>query len=85
VNWKDFRKLKVGEKNHGVTVKIYQVTKGFPEEELYGLTSRKRHSGLSIPANIAEGCGQESDAECARYLSIAMGSACEVEYHLLLG
>jgi four helix bundle protein len=82
---KDFRKLKVWEKSHCLTAKIYQVTKGFPREELYGLTSQMRRSGLSIPANMVEGCGKESDAELARYLSIAMGSACELEYHLLLG
>ncbi|MDI6854869.1 MAG: four helix bundle protein [Deltaproteobacteria bacterium] len=52
--------------------------------ELYGLTTQIRRSCASIPANIAEGCGRNSDAEFARFLKIAMGSACELEYQLLL-
>ncbi len=82
---KDFKKQKVWEKSHRLTLKIYQVTKGFPKDELYGLTSQIRRSCASIPANIAEGCGRDGDAEFARFLNIAMGSACELEYHLLLG
>lgn len=56
----------------------------FPKEELYGLTSQIRRACASIPANVAEGCGRGSDAEFARFLQIAMGSASELEYHLLL-
>ena len=51
---------------------------------MYGLTSQIRRSCASIPANIAEGCGTDSDAEMARYLRIAMASASELEYHILL-
>ena len=81
---KDFRELKVWQKAHQLTLAVYQVTATFPREELYGLTSQLRRSCSSIAANLAEGCGRNGDAEFARYCSIAMGSASEVEYHLLL-
>ena len=81
---KAFTKLKVWEKSHRLTLDIYKVTKGFPRDELYGLTAQFRRSCSSIPANIAEGCGRNGDAEFARFLQIALGSASELEYHLLL-
>jgi four helix bundle protein len=81
---KDFRELKVWEKAHQLTLDVYKATIGFPKDEQYGLTSQIRRASASIPANIAEGCGRSSDAELARYLQIAMGSASELEYHLLL-
>ena len=67
-----------------MTLAIYRITAAFPREELYGLTSQIRRSCSSIPANLAEGCGRNGDAEFARFCSIAMGSATELEYHLLL-
>ena len=81
---RDFRGLKVWEKSHLLTLQIYKTTMSFPSEERYGLTSQIRRSCASIPANIAEGCGTGSDAEMARYLQIAMASASELEYHILL-
>ena len=81
---RDFRELKVWEKSHHLTLAIYKATAKFPKDELYGLTSQTRRSCASIPANIAEGCGRSGDAELARFLQIAMGSASELEYHLLL-
>ena len=81
---KDFRKLNVWEKSHHLTLAVYKATTTFPKEELYGLTSQMRRASASIPANIAEGCGRNGDAELARFLHIAMGSASELEYHLLL-
>ena len=81
---KDFRKLKVWEKSHRLTLAVYKATRTFPREELYGLTSQPRRACASIPANIAEGCGRKGDAELARFLQIAMGSASELEYHPLL-
>ncbi len=81
---KNFRDLKVWSKSHQLTLAVYQATRTFPKDELYGLTSQIRRSCSSIPANIAEGCGRGSDPELARFLQIAMGSACELEYHLLL-
>ena len=67
-----------------MTLELYRATADFPKEELYGLTSQIRRAGYSIPANIAEGCGRDGDAELARFLQIAKGSASELEYHLLL-
>jgi four helix bundle protein len=63
---------------------IYQNTRKFPREEVYGLTSQIRRASSSIGANIAEGCGRRSDPEMKRFLQIARGSASELEYHLLL-
>jgi four helix bundle protein len=81
---RDFRKLKVWEKSHRLTLAIYGATACFPRDEAYGLTSQLRRACASIPANIAERCGRGSATEFARFLSIAMGSASELEYHLLL-
>lgn len=81
---RDFRKLKVWEKGHECVLAIYAATKAFPTEERYGLTSQMRRAVVSIPANIAEGCGKNTEAELARYMQISMGSASELEYHLLL-
>jgi len=74
----------VWQKSHRLTLDIYQATKVFPKDELYGLTSQIRRACSSIPANIAEGCGRDGDAELARFMHIAMGSASELEYHLML-
>jgi four helix bundle protein len=81
---KDFHELKVWQKAHQLTLLVYHITALFPREELYGLTTQIRRSCSSIPANLAEGCGRNGDAEFARFCSIAMGSASELEYHLLL-
>ena len=81
---KDFRQLKVWEKSHQLALAVYKATKELPKEELYGLTSQMRRAAMSIPTNIAEGCGRNTDAEFARFLQIAMGSASETEYQLLL-
>ena len=80
----DFRKLKMWEKSHILTLETYKATESFPGSEIYGLTSQIRRSCVSIPSYIAEGCGRNSAAEFARFLQIAMGSASELEYHLLL-
>lgn len=81
---KDFRDLVVWQKAHDVALRVYQFTRPFPTEERYGLTAQLRRSASSIGANIAEGCGRGSDADFRRFLHIAMGSASELEYHLLL-
>jgi four helix bundle protein len=79
-----FRNLKVWEKAHILTLNVYKASRGFPREELYGLTSQMRRSSASIGANIAEGCCRKGDTELGRFLQIAMGSASELEYQLLL-
>ncbi len=81
---RDFRKFKVWEKAHELVLDTYSVTAGFPREELYGITAQLRRACVSIPANIAEGCGREGEAELRRFLRIGLGSANELEYHLLL-
>src|SRR5207249_2202504 len=81
---RDFRELKVWEKTHDLTLAVYKATASFPRDERYGLTSQIRRSCASIAANIAEGCGRSGEAELARFLQIALGSASELEYHLLL-
>lgn len=80
---KDFRDLKVWQKAHQFALNIYAATKSYPKEELYGLTSQIRRASLSIPTNIAEGCGKYTDADFARFCQIAFGSASEVEYLIL--
>ena len=81
---KDYRKYIVWQKAHNFTVSIYKVTEGFPQREIYGLTNQIRRAAASIPTNIAEGCGRNTDKDFARFLDIASGSASETDYHLLL-
>ncbi|MCB0197517.1 MAG: four helix bundle protein [Anaerolineae bacterium] len=82
---KNFRELKVWQKAHSLTLDVYKATGQYPKNEQFGLTSQTRRAAASIPANIAEDCGRSGDAELGRFLNIAMGSASELEYHLLLG
>jgi len=67
-----------------VVAKIYEITKSFPHEEIYGLTSQLRRSGISIPSNIAEGAARNSDKEFIQFLYIALGSLSEVETQLII-
>ena len=80
----DFKKLRVWQKSHDLTLRMYGLTSRFPREEMYGLTNQIRRACVSIPTNIAEGCGRGSAADFARFLHIAMGSANEAEYLILL-
>jgi four helix bundle protein len=80
----DFRQLKVWMKSHSLVLDVYKATVSFPKTEVFGLTNQIRRAAVSIPSNIAEGCGRGSDQDFARFLQIAMGSASEVEYQLLL-
>ena len=81
---RDFRQLKVWDKAHHLTLHVYKITNVFPSDERFGLTVQLRRAAASISMNIAEGCGRESERELARFMSIAAGSASEVEYQLLL-
>jgi four helix bundle protein len=81
---RDFNKLEVWKRSHELTLAVYGATANFPRDEIYGLTSQIRRAASSIPANISEGCGRDSQADFARFLHMAMGSASELEYHLLL-
>lgn len=79
-----FRTLRVWEAFHEIALDVYKITRKFPSEEMYGLTSQMRKSAASAPTNIAEGCGRNTDPDLARFLTIAMGSASELEYQLFL-
>ncbi len=81
---KDFRNLTVWRKSHLLALAVYKSSRKFPQDERYGLTSQLRRAAVSIPTNIAEGCGRQGDPEFARFLSFAMGSASETEDLLLL-
>jgi four helix bundle protein len=81
---RNYKNYTVWQDGHQLTMSIYNLTKQFPKEELFGLTSQLRRATSSIPTNIAEGCGRESDTDFRRFLIIAHGSATEVEYLLFL-
>jgi four helix bundle protein len=81
---RNYRELEVWEKSHKLTLELYKLSRAFPKEEMYGLTSQLRRAAVSIGANLAEGCGRRTSAELARFVRIAMGSASELDYHLLL-
>ncbi|HPR18066.1 MAG TPA: four helix bundle protein [Candidatus Cloacimonadota bacterium] len=81
---RDFKKLKIWQKAHELTLDIYRITRNFPPEEIYGLTGQLRRASSSIEFNLAEGCGRDSEKELSRFSSISMGSASEVENELLL-
>jgi four helix bundle protein len=81
---KDFRQLEVWRIAQELAVGVYRQTNHFPKEERYGLTGQLRRAAVSIPTNLAEGCGRAGDADFARFVQIAFGSACEMESLLLL-
>ncbi|MCV9386061.1 four helix bundle protein [Reichenbachiella ulvae] len=81
---RDYRKYKVWEMGHELTLSIYRITQSFPDSEKYSVISQMQRAAYSIPSNIAEGCGRDSNAEFVRFLVIARGSATELEYFLLL-
>ena len=81
---RDIKKYDIWKLSHALTLKIYDVTKSFPKDEIYGIISQIRRASSSIPTNISEGCGRESDAEFNRFLTIALGSASETEYLIIL-
>jgi four helix bundle protein len=80
----DFHKLVVWQKAHAWVLNVYKLTKRFPDDERYGITSQLRRAAASIPANLAEACGRGGQNEFGRFVQIAMGSASEAEYHTLL-
>jgi len=80
----DFQKLEVWQLAHNLTLSVYRLTKAFPAEEKYGLTDQMRRAAVSIESNLAEGCGRGGDADFARFVQMAFGSACELQCQLLL-
>ena len=81
---RNYRDLQVWKKAHDLTLELCRVSQRFPREEMYGITSQLRRAAVSIGANLAEGCGRRTSSELARFVRIAMGSASELDYHLLL-
>jgi four helix bundle protein len=80
----NYRELKVWKQSMSLVKEVYVVTVNFPETEKCGLISQIRRCAISIPSNIAEGCSRISDKDFARFLSISLGSAYELETQLLL-
>lgn len=81
---RNFRELVIWQKAMSVAKDIYKITNDFPANERYGLSSQIQRAAISIPSNIAEGCSRKSDADFARFLEMAQGSAYEVETQLML-
>ncbi len=79
-----FKELTAWQKSRTLVKDIYDLTKSFPKEEIYGLTSQIRRATVSIPTNIAEGAGRRTNPQFANFLDIALGSAIEVENLLIL-
>jgi four helix bundle protein len=81
---RDHTKLRAFEVTDEVAVLIYRLTRKFPKEETYGLTSQMRRAAVSVPSNIVEGCARESQSEYLRFLEIAFGSLRELHYQFRL-
>ena len=80
----NFKELKIWQKSIALTKDIYTITKNFPKEEMFGLTNQIRRCAVSVPSNIAEGCGRDTPKQLINFLNIAMGSLCELETQLLI-
>jgi len=80
----NYRALKVWQKAHVFTLDIYKITQTFPKTETYSLVNQMKRSASSIPTNIAEGCGRNSNSDLAYFLNIALGSSNEIDYQVLL-
>jgi four helix bundle protein len=81
---RNYKDLKVWQRSYELCLEIYRVTKGFPKEERYGLTSQIRRAAASVPSNIAEGYGRKTTPEYIKFLYVAYGSNCELETQILL-
>ena len=81
---RDHRKLRAFELADEIVILIYQLTRIFPREEIYGLTSQMRRAAVSVPSNIVEGCARESQIEYVRFLEIAFASLRELHYQVSL-
>ncbi len=81
---RSYKDLKTWQRSYELCLEIYKITKGFPKEEIYGLTSQIRRAAVSVPCNVAEGYGRKTTPEYIRSLYIAYGSTCELETQVLL-
>jgi four helix bundle protein len=75
----NFRELQIWQDGMSNATRTYLACRNFPKEELFGLTSQMKRAAVSIPSNIAEGCGRGTDAQVIHFLDIALGSSCELE------
>lgn len=80
----NFKELKIWQNSKNLVIDIYKRTENFPKEEIFSLTNQIRRSAISIPSNIAEGCGRNSDKDLIRFLDIANGSSFELETQLII-
>ena len=80
----DFSNLSVWQKSHVVTIKVYAASAHLSHPRDFGLRNQLVRAAISVPANLAEGCGRTGDREFRRFVRVALGSASELEYHLLL-
>ncbi len=81
---KNFKDLNVWQKSYNICIELYKLTRSFPNEEKFGLTSQMRRAAISVPSNIAEGYGRKTIPDYVRCLYIAYGSICELETQTLL-
>ncbi|MCF8242775.1 MAG: four helix bundle protein [Melioribacteraceae bacterium] len=80
----NFKELKIWQNSKDLVIDVYRKTESFPKEEIFSLTNQIRRSAVSIPSNIAEGCGRNSDKDLIRFLDIANGSSFELETQLII-
>jgi four helix bundle protein len=78
------KELKIWHKAMNITTELYDITKSFPKEEVYGITSQMKRAAVSIPSNIAEGAGRRSELEFRNFLNISNGSSYELDTQLLI-
>src|ERR1700709_435698 len=81
---RDFTKLAIWQRSRQLTLKVYAATKTLPKDEMFGIISQMRRSSSSVPTNIAEGCGRNSNPQLLHFLQIATGSLSELSYQLIL-
>jgi len=81
---RNYKDLKAWQRSYDLCLEVYRLTKDFPAEERYGLTSQIRRSAVSVPSNIAEGYGRKTTKEYIQFLYIAYGSTCELETQIKL-
>ena len=80
----NFKELRIWQVGMEIARLTYKTTRNFPREEQYGLISQLHRAAVSIPSNVAEGCGRGTDLQTIHFIDIALGSSCELETQLLL-
>ena len=80
----NFKNLSIWKRSRRLVKRVYEISRDFPREEKFGLTNQMRRAAVSVPSNIAEGCGRNGDKKLIQFLFIANGSLCELETQFLL-